>query len=480
MLLRERLTKLIPREREVILRSGGRVRYLNLGRISQSAALVLAVGAIGWSTYATGRFVSHDALLSDRNAVIESLRGENETLAANLSDARRKAEIQELSLTATQRTTVDLAANNQDLQFQIAGLESRLRAATEQRQKLALSYLGAVEAHAQTGTEKEVLAVREGALEADLADQGQRLAELAAERTRLGEQVARAQRDTQRLQEEIGTLDYARVDLINRLDDSNQHLQNVLADKRRVDTERAELGAQVVELSDRLESIETAQIDIVSRLGEQAGESGDALKRTLEIAGLDADQLLGRLTRASADDGSGIGGPLLALEEMPGSNLTNQIATVGQRIDDFQRLQDLMERLPLAAPLDEYRLTSGYGRRIDPFTKGYALHGGIDLASRRRAPVHVTSPGVVTFVGWKGGFGKIVEVDHGLGIRTRYAHLSNIYVKRGQKLEYREKVGQIGSTGRSSGEHLHYEVIVDGRPQDPASFIKAGQYVFKN
>jgi len=108
------------------------------------------------------------------------------------------------------------------------------------------------------------------------------------------------------------------------------------------------------------------------------------------------------------------------------------------------------------------------------------LHGGIDLASRRRAPVHVTSPGVVTFVGWKGGFGKIVEVDHGLGIRTRYAHLSNIYVKRGQKLEYREKVGQIGSTGRSSGEHLHYEVIVDGRSQDPASFIKAGQYVFKN
>ncbi|MFB0922274.1 MAG: M23 family metallopeptidase, partial [Alphaproteobacteria bacterium] len=93
--------------------------------------------------------------------------------------------------------------------------------------------------------------------------------------------------------------------------------------------------------------------------------------------------------------------------------------------------------------------------------------------------VHVTSPGVVTFVGWKGGFGKFVEVDHGLGIRTRYAHLSNIYVKRGQTLEFREKVGQIGSTGRSSGEHLHYEVIVDGRSQDPSSFIKAGQYVFK-
>lgn len=480
MSLREKITRLIPEKREVILRSDGRVSYSNLGRVSQSAALVLVLAAVGWSAYATGRYVSHNTLLSDSNAVIKSLRSENETLAANLNDARRKAGIQELSLTATQRTTLDLAAENQDLQFQIAGLESRLRTATEQRQKLALSYLGAVEAYAQAGTEKEILVVRESALLADLADQRQRMADLAAERTRLGEQVSRTQRDTQRLQEEIGTLDHARIDLINRLDDSNQRLQKVLADKHRVDAERMELGTQVVELSDRLESIETAQIDIVSRLGEQAGESGDALKRTLEIAGLDADQLLGRLARANADDGSGVGGPLLALEEMPGSNLTNQIATVGQRIDDFQRLQDLMQRLPLAAPLDEYRLTSGFGRRIDPFTKGYALHAGIDLASRRHAPVHVTSPGVVTFVGWKGSFGKIVEVDHGLGIRTRYAHLSNIYVRRGQKLEYREKVGQIGNTGRSSGEHLHYEVIVDGRAQDPASFIKAGQYVFKN
>ena len=480
MPLHERLKKLIPAHREVILRSGGRMRYLNLGRVTQSLTLVLLVCAVGWSAFATARFLSYETILTDRNAEIANLRSKNVSLAENLSETREKAEIQELSLTATQRTTVDLVASNQDLQFQIAGLESKLRETAQQRQVLALSYLGSVEAHAQTGAAKEALEVREDALEADLAERDQHLADIAAERRRLGDQMAAAQRDMQRLQEEIGTLDYARTDLIDRLDDSNRRLKTVVADKRKVDEEREELDSQVVELSDRLETIETAQIDIVSRLGEQAGESGAALKRTLEIAGLDVDHMLGRLARVDTGDGSGVGGPLVALADAPGSNLTYQIATVEQRIDDFQRLQDLMERIPLAAPLDEYRLTSGYGRRIDPFTKGYALHSGIDLASRRRAPVHVTSPGVVTFVGWKGGFGKIVEVDHGLGIRTRYAHLSNIYVKRGQKLEYREKVGQVGSTGRSSGEHLHYEVIVDGRAQDPASFIKAGQYVFKN
>jgi len=477
--LREKLTKLIPEDREVILRSRGKVRYVSLGRVTQSAALVLAVCAVAWTAHATGRFLSHEGILTSRNATIEMLLQENEALATNLANAQRKAEIQELSLTATQKTTIDLVANNQDLQFKLAGLETRLREATEQGQALALSYFGAVEAHAQTGSQKEFLERTRDALTTDLAEHEKRLAEFDADRTRLGEQVVATQEQMQELKTEIGTLNYARVDLIDRLDDSNRRLQSVSADKQKVDSERKDLGAQVVELSERLESIETAQIDIVSRLGEQAGESGDALKRTLSIAGLDVDGLLGRLARSDAENGRGVGGPLVALADAPGSNLTYQIATVEQRIDDFQRLQDLMERLPLAAPLDEYRQTSSYGRRIDPFTKRYALHSGIDLASRRRAPVHVTSPGVVTFVGWKGGFGKIVEVDHGLGIRTRYAHLSNIYVKRGQKLEFREKVGQVGSTGRSSGEHLHYEVIVDGRSQNPVSFIKAGQYVFK-
>ena len=83
-------------------------------------------------------------------------------------------------------------------------------------------------------------------------------------------------------------------------------------------------------------------------------------------------------------------------------------------------------------------------------------------------------------MGWKGGYGKVVEVDHGFGIRTRYAHLSRIYVKRRQKLEFREKVGVVGSTGRSTSLHLHYEVMVDGQQLDPANFLRAGQYVFKD
>lgn len=478
MSLRDRFLRLIPRDREFIVRSRGRVRYVRVGRISQSAVILLAALALGWSVFTTERHLSHETILAERNAQIRELEHANEILSANLSEVRNKVEIQELSLTATQQTTIDLVAANQDFQFRIAELEDEVRDRRAQSQALSLSHMGALEAHADVAVDLENLERAQRHLKSKLTQRETQLSALDAERSSLNETLSAANAELQKLKEEVGTLNYARVDLIGRLNDTHRDLQTVEKAKSRIVEEREGLGEQVVELSERLEMMETAQLDIVSRLGEQAGESGDSLKRTLEIAGLDVDHLLDRLDR-SEDSGRGVGGPLLALADAPGSGLASQIATVERRIDEFQSLQDLMERLPLAAPLDEFRVTSGYGRRIDPFNGRFAMHAGIDLASRRRAPVHVTSPGVVTFVGWKGGFGKIVEVDHGLGIRTRYAHLSSIFVKRGQKLEYREKVGQVGSTGRSSGEHLHYEVIVDGRPQNPANFMKAGQYVFK-
>jgi murein DD-endopeptidase MepM/ murein hydrolase activator NlpD len=477
--LREKLVRLIPRDREFIVRLHRRVRYVRVGRLSQSAVILLAALALGWSVFATERHLSHETILAERNAQIRELENANEILSANLSEVRNKVEIQELSLTATQQTTIDLVAANQDLQFRIAELEGEVKDRRAQSQVLALSHMSALEAHADVAVDLENLELAQRDLKSKLAQRETQLSALDMERSSLNETVSAADAELQKLKEEVGTLNYARVDLIGRLNETHRDLQTVQKAKSRIVEEREGLGEQVVELSERLEMMETAQLDIVSRLGEQAGESGDSLKRTLEIAGLDVDHLLDRLDR-SEDSGRGVGGPLLALEDTPGSGLASQIATVERRIDEFQSLQDLMERLPLAAPLDEFRVTSGFGRRIDPFNGRFAMHGGIDLASRRRAPVHVTSPGVVTFVGWKGGFGKIVEVDHGLGIRTRYAHLSSIFVKRGQKLEYREKVGQVGSTGRSSGEHLHYEVIVDGRSQNPANFMKAGQYVFKN
>jgi murein DD-endopeptidase MepM/ murein hydrolase activator NlpD len=131
--------------------------------------------------------------------------------------------------------------------------------------------------------------------------------------------------------------------------------------------------------------------------------------------------------------------------------------------------------LPLAAPLAQYELSSGYGLRRDPINHRRAMHAGIDLRGAMRAPVIATAPGRVVQAGRRRGYGLMVEIDHGLGVHTRYAHLAAIAVRPGQRVRLGGRVGLLGSTGRSTGPHLHYEVLVDGRPRNPQPFLKAGQ-----
>lgn len=133
--------------------------------------------------------------------------------------------------------------------------------------------------------------------------------------------------------------------------------------------------------------------------------------------------------------------------------------------------------LPLAQPTSNTRQASGFGVRIDPITGQPAFHPGLDFAGPIMTPVHATAPGVVSFTGQRNGYGNVVEIDHGHGLKTRFAHLAAIWVSVGQRVAIGEKLGGIGSTGRSTGPHLHYEVWVDGRPQNPERFLEAGQYV---
>ena len=146
---------------------------------------------------------------------------------------------------------------------------------------------------------------------------------------------------------------------------------------------------------------------------------------------------------------------------------------------DWQALQSLLECAPLAPPVDYYNLTSEYGNRKDPFTKKPDWHEGVDLGAWPGTRVRATAPGVVTYAGHKGGYGRFVLVDHGCGIETAYGHLKKIHVKKGDTLDYRDTLGEVGSTGRSTGRHVHYEVRIKGKPVDPYQFIEAGRYVFK-
>jgi hypothetical protein len=181
----------------------------------------------------------------------------------------------------------------------------------------------------------------------------------------------------------------------------------------------------------------------------------------------------------------GEGGPLLPDTENGDqtSNIADgsRIADIRARTHEAQQLDDAINAMPLGNPVDaEHYKTSRFGIRKDPFTRRPAMHSALDIASYRMAPIVATADGTVTFVGRKGTYGKLVVLDHGHGFKTRYAHLAKTNVKRGQKVKQGEKLGGMGSTGRSTSTHLHYEIRFQGRNIDPEKFLKAGRYVQQN
>jgi murein DD-endopeptidase MepM/ murein hydrolase activator NlpD len=187
-------------------------------------------------------------------------------------------------------------------------------------------------------------------------------------------------------------------------------------------------------------------------------------EQLLASTGLDIDRLLHGL----GSQGGGEGGPYIALNDPRAAQLDRQ------RLDDLKRLATT---LPLATPLVSYQLESGFGARVDPINHRASFHPGLDMSAPYRTTVFSTGAGTVIFTGNLDSYGRVVEIDHGHGIVTRYAHLHRILVAKGQKVAVHTPIAELGSTGRSTGPHLHYEVHVDGAVVDPSKFMQAGKNV---
>jgi murein DD-endopeptidase MepM/ murein hydrolase activator NlpD len=156
-------------------------------------------------------------------------------------------------------------------------------------------------------------------------------------------------------------------------------------------------------------------------------------------------------------------------------DMARQVQRVAAELVAARTLGAAAAALPLATPVDTPVRSSPFGERTDPFTGQMAFHPGQDFSGRYGEPIHVTAPGVVSFVGQRSGYGNCVEVDHGYGFKTRYGHLSGFVVGVGTPVKTGDVIGRMGSTGRSTGVHLHYEVWASGRLLNPTPFLKAGE-----
>ena len=227
----------------------------------------------------------------------------------------------------------------------------------------------------------------------------------------------------------------------------------------------------------RIAAVQTDQERLIARAESFADNRAERLRLAFRLAGLNPS--------AYAGAGTALGGPLVEARDPRAlaavldvdEAFAMRIRSAADNLSDMRSLADAAERLPFDRPVGAARTTSGFGVRFDPFNGRPALHQGQDFAAPRNTPILATAPGVVSFAGVRGGYGRTVEIDHGGGFKTRFAHLNSIAVQPGQRVAVGTRIGGMGTTGRSTGVHLHYEVWMNGRPQNPARFMRAGEQI---
>ncbi len=243
---------------------------------------------------------------------------------------------------------------------------------------------------------------------------------------------------------------------------------------------QAESTLPQVGLSGQVTEIRSEQDVFLDEIEDMAVERAEAARGVLRLTAVGASRIT---------SGENMGGPEVTFASLVSGEFDTpeeehfavRVAQVAARMEEARYFEGLVEDLPLATPIGiPSRITSPFGMRTDPFRKRPAWHGGVDMGAGWNAPIVAAGPGEVVYAGKKTGYGRVVDIDHGGGFVSRYAHLNKIIAKRGDTVAIGDKIGLMGSSGRSTGPHLHYEVHFHGKPYDPVKFIKAGKHVHED
>ena len=221
-----------------------------------------------------------------------------------------------------------------------------------------------------------------------------------------------------------------------------------------------------------LARIEARQLAFVENLTRYADRRATRDEAALRQLGLDPRAMLASMRSAQ-------GGPLEKLSTSRDGSTDPRFERLGLSLARMDALEDGLEGIPQVMPADSGEITSGFGYRADPFTGGGAFHPGLDFRGAFGAPIHAAADGTVSFVGQIRGYGNVVEVSHGNGLLTRYAHMSKTMAKVGQRVAAGDVIGAIGSTGRSTGPHLHFEVRINNSVVNPRPFLERAHDVLE-
>jgi murein DD-endopeptidase MepM/ murein hydrolase activator NlpD len=479
-------------DREILVKSQGRVRHITLSRrlqlslaVTASVAAIALVGHNAVTTYILDRAPREVVGVADTAAPLVTPAPASPELQARIDQLQRELAAANARLSQAakppERNEAPAAAALDQAQARIKALEEARDRANSEQQELQRRLVAAQQA---ADAKVQNLTQLNKALEARSGE----LRQSDNQRSGLQDHVRQLEAELEAAKAQAG-------EAKSTLAGIERKMQQLTAEHDKTMAEREQLAARLAELQGRMPSGPTpaaphadarsapsmdsllpwatpprAAADRAPPPDQRSENTGD-IEQLIASTGIDVEDLLGRLSSVPP----GQGGPYVALDSVAGQGKAPDAPDA-----DAQRageLQMIVKTLPLASPLPDFRIESTFGGRADPFTRRQAFHSGLDLVAPYRSIVFSTAPGRVIFTGTKGPYGKVVEIDHGHGIVTRFGHLHKALVARGQMVTVHQPVGELGSTGRSTGPHLHYEVLVNGTPQDPEKFLQAGKNV---
>ncbi len=425
-------------ERRVFLKSDQDTRFIRLSSETQVAAVAGVAVMVGWTTVAT-------AIL-----LMDSIGSGNFREQAKRDQATYQERLNILSTERDSRAQEALAAHerfNAALE-QISAMQSELLASENRRREL------------ETGIE-----VIQTTLRATMKQREEVRTELA------------------NLQQGADGSDMYMAAVANpaQMEFMTEALARTAEERDQIATDAQDALDQRDELELEIQLMQERSDEIFRQLEEAMVISVEPLDKMFRQAGMPTDRIIEEVRRGY----SGMGGPLTPLsfssrgaeEELTADEIrANKLL---QQMDQLNLYRLAAEKAPFANPVHSaVRFTSGFGTRRDPKSGGRRMHNGVDFAGPQGTDIFATADGVVTHAGWQSGFGRLVKIKHAFGIETLYAHNTKINVKVGQRVSRGDHIADMGSTGRSTGTHLHYEVRVNGKPVNPMTYIKAARNVF--
>ncbi len=418
-------------EKRLFLRSDTETRFIRLRSETQAIAWAGITLVLGWTIVATSILLIDSVGAGNFRAQAERERSIYEDRLNAISGDRdlRVAEAQ---------AAQDRFSSALD---QISTMQSEILRLEDQKRELA------------TGIEVMQATLRDAMVARDAAE-GQ-LAALTASDADPAATAAQSEELT-------GTVDILTEALAETAEERDQTAE---------DAQYAMQHAQDLELEIRLMADRNDQI--FRQLEEAMTVSVEPLDDMFRSVGMDPQRMIDTVRSGY----SGLGGPITPISFSTSGGApdadTLRANELLNRLDEINLYRIAAESAPFAMPvLDSYRLTSNFGLRWN------RQHQGIDMAGPTGTPIYATADGVVIFAGWSSGYGRLIKIQHEFGIETRYGHLNAIRVEVGQRVSRGDRIGDMGSSGRSTGPHLHYEIRVGGEAVNPLNYIRAGQDVF--